>query len=98
MIRRRHAGPLAQVVRVSHNNKIFSAAEAVALIHDGDTVTICGFVGVGFAEVIAVALEERFEQTYRQGIVAAYRGDSRHVRNGTRQDDYRKRKWIADPP
>ena len=44
-------------------NKIVSAAEAVRLIHDGDTVATGGFVGIGFAEGIAVALEERFLAT-----------------------------------
>jgi propionate CoA-transferase len=46
-----------------YKNKIVSAAEAVRLIHDGDTVATGGFVGIGFAEAVAVALEERFEQT-----------------------------------
>jgi propionate CoA-transferase len=41
-------------------NKIVSAAEAVRLIRDGDTVSTGGFVGIGFAENIAVALEQRF--------------------------------------
>jgi propionate CoA-transferase len=41
-------------------NKIVSAADAVSLIHDGDTIATGGFVGVGFAENIAVALEKRF--------------------------------------
>ncbi|MDO9314091.1 MAG: acyl CoA:acetate/3-ketoacid CoA transferase [Burkholderiaceae bacterium] len=41
-------------------NKIVSAAEAVRLIHDGDTVATGGFVGIGFAEGIAIALEDRF--------------------------------------
>jgi propionate CoA-transferase len=41
-------------------NKIVTAAEAVRLIHDGDTVATSGFVGIGFAEGIAIALEERF--------------------------------------
>lgn len=40
--------------------KIVTAAEAVQLIRDGDTVATGGFVGIGFAENIAVALEERF--------------------------------------
>jgi propionate CoA-transferase len=44
-------------------NKVVSAAEAVRLIHDGDTVATGGFVGIGFAEEIAVALEARFLAT-----------------------------------
>jgi propionate CoA-transferase len=44
-------------------NKIVTGAEAVRLIHDGDTVATGGFVGIGFAEGIALALEERFLAT-----------------------------------
>jgi propionate CoA-transferase len=44
-------------------NKVVSAAEAVRLIHDGDTVATGGFVGIGFAEEIAIALEARFLAT-----------------------------------
>jgi propionate CoA-transferase len=40
--------------------KVVNAAEAVRLIRDGDTVTTGGFVGIGFAEAIAVALEELY--------------------------------------
>lgn len=40
--------------------KIVSAAEAVARIRDGSTVATGGFVGIGFAENIAMALERRF--------------------------------------
>ena len=40
--------------------KIVSALDAVALIRDGDTVATSGFVGIGFAEEVAIALEERF--------------------------------------
>ena len=47
-------------------NKIVSAAEAVRLIHDGDTVATGGFVGIGFAEGIAIALERRFLETQAQ--------------------------------
>jgi propionate CoA-transferase len=43
--------------------KIVTAAEAVRLVHDGDTVATGGFVGIGFAEGIAIALEQRFVET-----------------------------------
>ncbi len=44
----------------AQRNKVVTAAEAVRLIHDGDTLATGGFVGIGFAETIAVALEQRF--------------------------------------
>jgi propionate CoA-transferase len=44
-------------------NKIISAAEAVALIRDRDTVSTCGFAGTAFPENLAVALEQRFLET-----------------------------------
>jgi propionate CoA-transferase len=40
--------------------KIVSAAEAVRLIHDGDTIATDGFCGIGVAEGLMIALEERF--------------------------------------
>ena len=45
------------------SGKIVSAREAVARIPDHATVATGGFVGIGFAENIAVALEERFVET-----------------------------------
>jgi propionate CoA-transferase len=47
----------------TRRNKVVTAAEAVRLIHDGDTVATGGFVGIGFAEEVAVALEARFLAT-----------------------------------
>ena len=38
--------------------KIVTAAQAVRLIRTGDTVATGGFVGIGFAEAIAIALED----------------------------------------
>jgi propionate CoA-transferase len=55
-----HATFNEHVGRGAPRNKRVSAAEAVRLIHDGDTVATGGFVGIGFAEEIAVALERRF--------------------------------------
>jgi propionate CoA-transferase len=50
-------GPVA----ASDTGKIVSARAAVRLIRkDGDTVATGGFVGIGFPENIAVALEQRF--------------------------------------
>jgi len=54
-IHRRLASP-----RDSNRGKVVSALEAVRLIHDGDTLATGGFVGIGFAEGIAVALEDFF--------------------------------------
>lgn len=53
--------PTPEIFR--RRSKVTSAAEAVACIRDGDTVATGGFVGIGFAENVALALEERFHQT-----------------------------------
>jgi propionate CoA-transferase len=42
------------------SGKIVSAREAVRLIRDGDTVATGGFVGIGFAEEIALAIEDLY--------------------------------------
>jgi propionate CoA-transferase len=52
--------PMAAALRASDTGKIVSALAAVRLIRDADTVATSGFVGIGFAENIAIALEERF--------------------------------------
>jgi propionate CoA-transferase len=51
---------MASSLRASDTGKVVSARDAVRLIQDGDTVATSGFVGIGFAENIAVALEELF--------------------------------------
>ena len=42
------------------SGKVMTAREAVQLIGDGDTVATGGFVGIGFAENIAITLEQLF--------------------------------------
>jgi propionate CoA-transferase len=44
-------------------NKVTSAAEAVSLVQDGDTVCTSGFVGVGTPNELLLALESRFLET-----------------------------------
>ena len=43
--------------------KIVSADEAAAIIHDGDTVCISGCVGIGTPDELLIALERRFCET-----------------------------------
>jgi propionate CoA-transferase len=58
-----HLDPHHASAAAARPDKITTAAEAVRLIHDGDTVATGGFVGIGFAEGVAVALEQRFLAT-----------------------------------
>ncbi len=44
-------------------DKIMTAEQAVSLIHDGETIATEGFIGTGFAEELAIALEKRFLET-----------------------------------
>ncbi|MCG8336465.1 MAG: acyl CoA:acetate/3-ketoacid CoA transferase [Proteobacteria bacterium] len=44
-------------------NKVISAEQAVSFVKDGDTVATGGFVGIGFAEELAIKLEERFKKS-----------------------------------
>ncbi|MBK8508093.1 MAG: acyl CoA:acetate/3-ketoacid CoA transferase [Candidatus Competibacteraceae bacterium] len=52
--------PLLASLRIPERGKTVSAREAVSLIRAGDTVATSGFVGTGFAEEIACALEDLF--------------------------------------
>jgi propionate CoA-transferase len=45
---------------LSRKGKVVSASDAVRLIRNGDTIATGGFVGIGFAEEIAIAVEQRF--------------------------------------
>ncbi len=44
-------------------DKVVSAAEAAALIKDGDTLTTSGFVGIGVPDELLAAIETRFLET-----------------------------------
>src|ERR1700736_6764610 len=82
--------PALPYLRGSEKGKIVTAAEAVRLIRDGDQVATGGFVGIGFAEEIALALEELYlasedDAPYLQGkprnltlVYAAGQGDGKH--------------------
>ncbi len=55
------------------NSKITSAREAVSQIKDGATVATGGFVGTGFPEELAIAIEERFLETNKpSGLTLMY--------------------------
>jgi propionate CoA-transferase len=58
--------PLLTAFQSAGSGKVVSAADAVQLIRDGDTVATGGFVGIGFAEEIAIALEELYLATDEQ--------------------------------
>src|SRR3984893_7273739 len=82
--------PALPYLRSADKGKVVTAAEAVRLIRDGDTVATGGFVGIGFAEEIALALEELYlsqevEAPYTAGkpknltlVYAAGPGDGKH--------------------
>ena len=82
--------PALPYLRLSEKGKVVTPAEAVRLIRDGDTVATGGFVGIGFAEEIALALEALYlenegDAPYVQGkpknltlVYAAGQGDGKH--------------------
>ncbi|HXI86034.1 MAG TPA: CoA-transferase [Parvularculaceae bacterium] len=62
-------------------NKVVSAEEAVAVIHDGDMLATSGFVGIGTPDALLAALERRFLETGSpknlQLLFAAGQGDGK---------------------
>jgi hypothetical protein len=52
--------PLLSGGTIIPKDKIVTAEEAVRLIRDGATVATGGFVGIGFAEAIAIEIEKHF--------------------------------------
>jgi propionate CoA-transferase len=57
---------LVAALHTFEHGKVVSAREAVALVRNGDTIATAGFVGIGFAENIAVALEQRFVESAKE--------------------------------
>ena len=58
----RHLHPLLSDLPAARarKGKVVTAEEAVRVIRDGDTIATGGFVGIGFAEELAIALEKYF--------------------------------------
>jgi propionate CoA-transferase len=69
--------PALPYLRLSEKGKVVTAAEAVRLIRDGDTVATGGFVGIGFAEEIAIALEAYYLE--RESDAPHPRGKARNL-------------------
>ncbi|MGY8870271.1 MAG: acyl CoA:acetate/3-ketoacid CoA transferase [Pseudomonadales bacterium] len=62
-------------------NRLISAQEAALLITDNDTIATAGFIGIGFAEALAKAIEKRFLATGHPSslnlVYAAGQGDAK---------------------
>jgi acyl CoA:acetate/3-ketoacid CoA transferase alpha subunit len=59
----KHDGALKYDIPQRVRQKLISASDAVALVRDGDTVCVSGFVTQGAAEAVLKALGKRFENT-----------------------------------
>ena len=57
---------LLAALRTFERGKIVRAREAAQLVREGDTVGTSGFVGIGFPENLAVAIETRFLEAAKE--------------------------------
>ena len=71
-VNRRGSTTLAPV-KALDSGKIVSAEEAASLIREGDTIATGGFVGIGFAEEVALAIEALYLAKGEQPVLAADR-------------------------
>jgi propionate CoA-transferase len=62
---------MLEMLRTPESGKIVTPEAAVRLIRDNDTVATGGFVGIGFAEGIAIALEKLFLSKQQEDLQAA---------------------------
>jgi propionate CoA-transferase len=77
--------PMLASLQTPSGGKAVSAAEAVRLIRDGDTIATGGFVGIGFAEEIAIALENlylSYEEQHLQATGKPHEGLIKRVIGG----------------
>lgn len=51
------------MTRHLRDQKLVTAAEAARLVHDGDTITTSGFVGIGVPDALLEALATRYRET-----------------------------------
>ena len=58
-------------VKALDSGKIVTAEEAASLIQDGDTIATGGFVGIGFAEEVALAIETLYLAKGDQPVAAS---------------------------
>ncbi len=68
-----HRHPLLSDRPLARRGKVVTPDEALRLVRDGDTVATGGFVGIGFPEELAIALERRFlEHAEPRGLTLVY--------------------------